>query len=681
MAAYRTLTHGELLELVGSRAVGAPRGALRALPVRARRRGARVLGRPARRRSSTASAASASSSATSSCSAARVLPLVHRRGTVQDLLQPRSAAERQPVLRRALGHVALAAAVPHLLLALRHGPARARSRVLPLRRGRTSPASILERTRHALRELDPADNPYVHWILTGTHGDGAAAARFGRSTSRPSATASIGSSGTASRSRSTSSVCTGAIDRSLQPERPLRVRVGSSTTTGCCDVDRPPQPAAARGSPTGTCWRRGGVPKHGAIVFGRSTTSPARLHLRRPRVLLQRLSPRGGRMLSARPRRWRSRRIPGWPSPSRSAHSSLLFGGLQVYARATAARPETTRKMFHAGSGVLTLAFPFLFHETWPVLLLTGASALLIAAVKFLPALRARYGSVANRVERTTLGELYFPVSVGAAVLADARRAHAAVRHPRADADLRRRDVGARRQPLRHDAVSRREQEPGRIHRVRRRGLPLRPRAAAALERGRARGVAADRGDARAAGDAARGQRLARARQPVHPDRRLLPAARVPAPRRGRDLLPRLCRHRRARGGDRRRQERTTLEDDSLVAGRVSLLRGVGGHGMALARRRRWRSSSATAGCRRRRSTTAAGCTTFPPCSSVWAPAIGWLALARSQRRRGHCSSRTPSCSARTSRCSASSRLASQFPDRSTASLFWRAVVDGVGRS
>jgi S-adenosylmethionine-diacylglycerol 3-amino-3-carboxypropyl transferase len=29
----------------------------------------------------------------------------------------------------------------------------------------------MERTTHALRELDPSDNPYVHWILTGTHGD------------------------------------------------------------------------------------------------------------------------------------------------------------------------------------------------------------------------------------------------------------------------------------------------------------------------------------------------------------------------------------------------------------------------------------------------------------------------------------------------------------------------------
>jgi len=29
---------------------------------------------------------------------------------------------------------------------------------------------ILERTRHALAVLDPSQNPYLHWILTGTHG-------------------------------------------------------------------------------------------------------------------------------------------------------------------------------------------------------------------------------------------------------------------------------------------------------------------------------------------------------------------------------------------------------------------------------------------------------------------------------------------------------------------------------
>ena len=30
---------------------------------------------------------------------------------------------------------------------------------------------ILSRTRHALTELDPRENPYLHWILLGTHGE------------------------------------------------------------------------------------------------------------------------------------------------------------------------------------------------------------------------------------------------------------------------------------------------------------------------------------------------------------------------------------------------------------------------------------------------------------------------------------------------------------------------------
>lgn len=30
---------------------------------------------------------------------------------------------------------------------------------------------ILDRTRHALTELDPTANPYLHWVLRGTHGD------------------------------------------------------------------------------------------------------------------------------------------------------------------------------------------------------------------------------------------------------------------------------------------------------------------------------------------------------------------------------------------------------------------------------------------------------------------------------------------------------------------------------
>ena len=90
----------------------------------------------------------------------------------------------------------------------------------------------------------------------------------------------------------------------------------------------------------------------------------------------------------------------------------LLFVVLAALARTGRVSAETTRKLLHTGSGLLTLTFPFLFDEVWAVLLLTGGSALFIAVVKFLPAAHARFGGVANRVDRATLGELYFPLSV-----------------------------------------------------------------------------------------------------------------------------------------------------------------------------------------------------------------------------------------------------------------------------
>ena len=90
----------------------------------------------------------------------------------------------------------------------------------------------------------------------------------------------------------------------------------------------------------------------------------------------------------------------------------LLFAALHVCAQTMPARPEMTRKLLHTGSGLLTLTFPFLFREIWPVLLLTGASALIVASASFVPAVRARFGGVTGRVERTTFGEIYFPLGV-----------------------------------------------------------------------------------------------------------------------------------------------------------------------------------------------------------------------------------------------------------------------------
>lgn len=89
-----------------------------------------------------------------------------------------------------------------------------------------------------------------------------------------------------------------------------------------------------------------------------------------------------------------------------------LFAGLQMYSRLMRPHPEALRKLLHTGSGLLTLTFPFLFEAVWPVLLLTGATAILLATVKFSRFWRGRLGHVVSGVSRTTLGEIYFPIAV-----------------------------------------------------------------------------------------------------------------------------------------------------------------------------------------------------------------------------------------------------------------------------
>ena len=90
----------------------------------------------------------------------------------------------------------------------------------------------------------------------------------------------------------------------------------------------------------------------------------------------------------------------------------VLFTALEGCARRGLMSPEATRKLLHTGSGLLTLSFPFVFHDFWPVLLLTSASAGLLAIVRFVPLFRGRLAGVTTRVGRVSLGELYFPLSV-----------------------------------------------------------------------------------------------------------------------------------------------------------------------------------------------------------------------------------------------------------------------------
>ena len=256
VAAYKTLTHPELLELVGSRpstrraelfdrcrpALGAATREFWDRQRTAIEHGIGSLGKFERYFALFRN---------------RVLPLVHSRRTVLDLLEPRTPEERRRFYEERWDTWRW-----RLLFRMFF------SRTVMGRLGRDPEffryvdidvaASILDRTRHALSVLDPAENPYVHWILTGTHGAALPCAlraehfetirdRLDRLEWHCQSVEEF-----LERSRR-------AHARSIQSERPVRVRVRRALPLAC---SRRSSAAAvpARGSPTGTCSRRGGGP-------------------------------------------------------------------------------------------------------------------------------------------------------------------------------------------------------------------------------------------------------------------------------------------------------------------------------------------------------------------------------------------------------------------------------------
>jgi S-adenosylmethionine-diacylglycerol 3-amino-3-carboxypropyl transferase len=168
VAAYRRLSHPELLELIGSRAsdrrpvlYGRCRADL-SDPVRAfwDQRPDAIAG-------GIGSAGKFERYFT--LFRRRILPLVHSRRRVRELLVPRDRDDRERfyastwdtwrwrLVFRAFFSRTVMGRLGRDPEFFRYVDADVASRVLA-------------RTRHALTVLDPSDNPYVHWILTGTHG-------------------------------------------------------------------------------------------------------------------------------------------------------------------------------------------------------------------------------------------------------------------------------------------------------------------------------------------------------------------------------------------------------------------------------------------------------------------------------------------------------------------------------
>jgi phytol kinase len=91
---------------------------------------------------------------------------------------------------------------------------------------------------------------------------------------------------------------------------------------------------------------------------------------------------------------------------------ATLMGGLALYQRWRPLPAELSRKLFHVGGGLTTLSFPWLFESAWPVILLALVTTPALLALKYIRAFKGNLGAVLYRVDRTSLGELYFPLSV-----------------------------------------------------------------------------------------------------------------------------------------------------------------------------------------------------------------------------------------------------------------------------
>lgn len=87
------------------------------------------------------------------------------------------------------------------------------------------------------------------------------------------------------------------------------------------------------------------------------------------------------------------------------------IAALAVFKWQSNPHPEVLRKLLHVGMGFVTLTFPWVFSESWPVLLLAAIAMGIMFALKAVKSLQ-QVGSVVNSVARRSLGEIYFPLSV-----------------------------------------------------------------------------------------------------------------------------------------------------------------------------------------------------------------------------------------------------------------------------
>jgi len=169
VAAYRLLSHAELLELTGSR----PSDRRLALYQRCRALLAPPVSafwdeRPQAIESGIAAAGKFEHYF--ALFRQRILPLIHSRAMVERLLQSRNHDERVEFYERRWDTLRWRLLFRVFFSRFVMGRLGRDPRFFDYVDGSVADR-ILERGRYALVELDPSENPYLQWILTGTHRD------------------------------------------------------------------------------------------------------------------------------------------------------------------------------------------------------------------------------------------------------------------------------------------------------------------------------------------------------------------------------------------------------------------------------------------------------------------------------------------------------------------------------
>jgi S-adenosylmethionine-diacylglycerol 3-amino-3-carboxypropyl transferase len=168
-AAYLTLEHGEFLELLGSRP-----SSRRASLYQACREGMPVEARAFWDAKPDAVAEGIGSAGKFEryfeMFRKRVLPLAHGRKRVLSLLEKRSPIERETFYNEVWNNRRWRWIFQIFFSRTVMGALGRDPEFFKYVEGSVADR-ILARTRHALVVLDPSENPYLHWILTGTHGE------------------------------------------------------------------------------------------------------------------------------------------------------------------------------------------------------------------------------------------------------------------------------------------------------------------------------------------------------------------------------------------------------------------------------------------------------------------------------------------------------------------------------